>query len=167
MKDLVCTLQSQSDCSFKRKSMKRLQFSVYFMWKVLYAFDLFVRALDLGAVMKWQKLDWLVVINKNLYLFVSVLVKNWFSNISTMNPIQMVLRSTFFGTLLPKGVVFIDYRCNKIIWFIFPLSWETFGVWIRFASVRIVTNAQSFCPRPDMPEKDSVDFDGFFRIFQH
>lgn len=70
-----------------------------------------------------------------------------------MNPVQMFLRSAFFGTLLPKGVVFVDYRCNKIIWFISPLSWEAFGVWIGFASVGIVTNTQSFRPRPDMPEK--------------
>ena len=143
--------------SEKETYEKTAIFSVLYLWKDLYVFGLFVRALDLGAVMKWQKLNWLVVINKNLYLLVSVLVKNWLvinlSNISTMNPIQMVLRSAFFGTLLPKGVVFVDYRCNKIIWFISPLSWETFGVWIGFTSVWIMTNTQSFCPRPDMPEK--------------
>ena len=123
---IVFTLQSQSDCSVKRKTMKSLQFfSVLYLWKDLYAFDLFVRALDLGAVMKWQKLYWLVVIYKNLYLSVSVLVKNWliikyFNNESSPNVPEVCI----FWDTPSKGCCFrwLQMQQNYLVHFAFELG---------------------------------------------
>ena len=70
-----------------------------------------------------------------------------------MNPIQMIFWSALFRTNIPECMIFINNCRNEIVWLVFSLSRKAFSIWVRFASVGIMTNAQFLSPWPNIAGK--------------
>ena len=70
-----------------------------------------------------------------------------------MNPIQMIFWSALFRTNIPECMIFINNWCNEIVWLVLSLSREAFSIWVGFASVGIMSNAQFLSPWPNIAKK--------------